>query len=123
MDRDPPIKYKIRYPGWDVRWDEWVDRKRLRWAVETDLISKIQVHDPVELWCCGNNVPGAWLESVVMRINKGKYGVLRAQSLGIVWVPRHRLRPLNNFKRGLPKGQEQLNKTLINVCAPSCNIM
>lgn len=55
-------KYKIRYPGWESRWDEWVSRKRFRWLVERNKIERIDLDDLVELWCCGSNVPGAWLE-------------------------------------------------------------
>ena len=29
-------RYKIHYPGWISRWDEWVDRKRLRWSWQTN---------------------------------------------------------------------------------------
>jgi hypothetical protein len=45
------------------RWDEWVPKARLRWAVDKNEIAHIQSDDIVELWCCGANVPGAWLES------------------------------------------------------------
>lgn len=45
------------------RWDEWVPKARLRWAVDKNEIVQIQSDDIVELWCCGANVPGAWLES------------------------------------------------------------
>ena len=38
-------KYKIRYPGWESRWDEWVPRSRLRWAVERNNLAKIKVRD------------------------------------------------------------------------------
>ena len=43
-------KYKIKYPGWDDRWDEWVPITRLRWKVEKNLIVQIRVNDPVEVW-------------------------------------------------------------------------
>ena len=46
-----------------------------------------------QLWCCGNNVPGVWLESTVCRIKRGNYLVLRTQGAGSVWVGRDRIRP------------------------------
>lgn len=42
-------KYKVRYPGWDGRWDEWVPRHRLRWAVDTNTVARIRVGDAVEV--------------------------------------------------------------------------
>lgn len=39
-----------------VRWDEWVPRSRLRWAVESNEVVQIRANDVVELWCCGANV-------------------------------------------------------------------
>lgn len=50
---------------WDSRWDEWVHRDRLRWTVAQDLNLRIGPNDDVEIWCCGSNVPGAWLEAKV----------------------------------------------------------
>lgn len=85
-------KYKIRYPGWESRWDEWVPRSRLRWTVDFNAIAKIQVDDVVEVWCCGSNVPGAWLECVVKKISQGKYNVGKVRSSGPLWVERDRLR-------------------------------
>ena len=38
------------------RWDEWVPRSRLRWAVESNEVVQIRANDVVELWCCGANV-------------------------------------------------------------------
>ena len=46
----------------------------------------------VELWCCGANVPGAWLESRVKRVRNGRYCVGRVLSTGSLWVERDRLR-------------------------------
>ena len=85
-------KYKIRYPGWESRWDEWVPRSRLRWAVDRNVVAKIQANDVVELWCCGANVPGAWLESKVKKVRGSKYCVGRVLSSGPLWVDRDRLR-------------------------------
>ena len=50
---DVCARYKIHYPGWVSRWDEWVHRNRLRWATEANEFSQIRVHDDVEIWCCG----------------------------------------------------------------------
>lgn len=85
-------KYKIRYPGWESRWDEWVPRSRLRWAVDRNVVAKLQANDVVELWCCGANVPGAWLESKVKKVRGNKYCVGRVLSSGPLWVDRDRLR-------------------------------
>ena len=85
-------RYKIRYPGWDSRWDEWVPRSRLRWAVATNTLVTIHVNDIVELWCCGANVPGAWLESKVKKIRGDRYCLGKVLSSGSLWVERDRLR-------------------------------
>lgn len=85
-------RYKIRYPGWESRWDEWVPRVRLRWTVSRNTLVSINVNDIVELWCCGANVPGAWLESKVKKIRNGRYCIGRVLSSGYLWVERDRLR-------------------------------
>ena len=95
VDKHPAQgRYKIRYPGWDSRWDEWVPRARLRWKVSTNTLVTIQVGDVVELWCCGANVPGAWLEAKVKRIRNGRYCLGRIVSSGFLWVERERIRLL-----------------------------
>jgi hypothetical protein len=38
-------------------------------------LARIRANDVVELWCCGANVPGAWLESRVKRVRNGRYCV------------------------------------------------
>lgn len=85
-------RYKIRYPGWDSRWDEWVPRSRLRWKVSRNDIESIRVGDVVELWCCGASVPGAWLETKVRRVRHGRYCLGKVISSGLLWVDRDRLR-------------------------------
>ena len=91
-------KYKIRYPGWESRWDEWVPRTRLRWAVEKNTLCAIRSGDVVELWCCGANVPGAWLESRVKKVRDGRFCVNRVLTTGTtshsrpLWADRARLR-------------------------------
>lgn len=85
-------RYKIHYPGWDSRWDEWVPRDRLRWTVEQDLNKRIMPNDDVEIWCCGSNVPGAWLEAKVRKVKGQTYCVGRVLSSGALWVNRERVR-------------------------------
>lgn len=66
-------RYKIHYPGWVSRWDEWVVRERLRWSWQAANDSAIiKTNDPVEIWCSGNNVPGAWLEARVRKVRPQK---------------------------------------------------
>ena len=55
-------------------------------------MAQILPNDVVELWCCGANVPGAWLESRVKKIRNGRYCVGRVLSTGSLWVERDRLR-------------------------------
>jgi hypothetical protein len=85
-------KYKIRYPGWESRWDEWVPRSRLRWTVASNTVCQIEAGDAVELWCCGVNVPGAWLESKVKKTRGNRYCLGKVLSSGSLWVERDRLR-------------------------------
>ena len=49
-------------------------------------LAHIRANDVVELWCCGANVPGAWLESRVKRVRNGRYcvGKVRVQALYMV---------------------------------------
>ena len=69
------LRYKVHYSGWDVRWDEWVARDRLRRALPDAESAaggkealRVADGDAVEVWCCGERVPGAWLESQVQCI-------------------------------------------------------
>ena len=85
----------MHYPGWESRWDEYVDLHRLRWEVDKDLATEITVNSTVELWCTGVNVPGAWLEARVRRVRNGMYYLGRVlSSTRDVWVPRNKLRPV-----------------------------
>jgi hypothetical protein len=93
VDKNPAEeKYKIRYPGWESRWDEWVPRSRLRWTVQPNKLVSIYVGDIVELWCCGVNVPGAWLETKVKKIRGNRYCLGKVISSGSLWVERDRIR-------------------------------
>jgi len=86
-------RYKIHYPGWVSRWDEWVHRNRLRWKKCDDIDgTPIRVNDDVEVWCCGSNVPGAWLEAKVRKVRGDRYDVGRVLSNGSLWVERNRVR-------------------------------
>jgi len=109
VDKHPSQgKYKIRYPGWESRWDEWVTRSRLRWAVDSNALCQIQSGAVVELWCCGANVPGAWLESRVKKVRGGRYCINRVLTTGPLWVERDRLRlvkrpsDIDNARHGSP---------------------
>lgn len=93
-------KYKIRYPGWESRWDEWVPRARLRWTVERNTLVSIEAGDVVELWCCGANVPGAWLESKVKKVRGSRYCLGRVLASGYLWVERGRLRLVRKGAEG-----------------------
>ena len=84
--------YFFRFLFFFIRWDEWVPKSRLRWAVDRNEVAQILPNDVVELWCCGANVPGAWLESRVKKVRNGRYCVGRVLSTGSLWVERDRLR-------------------------------
>jgi hypothetical protein len=113
--------------GWDARWDELVERKRLRWSVDHDKISPISVNDRVELWCCGQSVPGAWLDTVVKKIKRNLYGVLKSHSSSVIWVPRDRIRPLKLTKDQLAlynshgDGEYEYREEGTTACLPICH--
>lgn len=162
VDKSDGLRYKIHYPGWDSRWDEWVHRDRLRWTIDQDLQTKIGPNDDgtllllytspggpsfqkiwwlcsllafinrglcaqqyqpehesnmkrlikqcslyaVEIWCCGSNVPGAWLEAKVRKVKGQKYCVGRVLSSGALWVDRERVRLSPKGARNLGKGRD-----------------
>lgn len=101
--------YKIHYPGWETRWDEWVPRSRLRWVASANDDDVLEAGDVVELWCAGHNVPGAWLECVVKDIRQGSYCLGKVVSNGLLWVnQRERLRLVsrkNQLRMGRGTGQ------------------
>ena len=80
-----------------------MSRSRFRWLVEQDTIEPIIAGDPVELWCCGVNVPGAWLECVVNRVTaEGLYELSKVSVSGhSIMVPRSRIRLTSHQKRPL----------------------
>lgn len=104
-------RYKIRYPGWDSRWDEWVPRSRLRWAVGANTLASIHVGDIVELWCCGANVPGAWLESKVKKVHGNRYCLGKVLSSGYLWVQRDRLRLVRSAAEQLSREVDSADST------------
>lgn len=104
-------RYKIRYPGWDSRWDEWVPRSRLRWTVQENIIESINAGDIVELWCCGTNVPGAWLETKVKRTRHNRYCLGKVLSSGSLWVERNRIRLVRRGK-GIYRGDRNSDSDL-----------
>ena len=101
-------KYKIRYPGWESRWDEWVSRHRFRWLVSRNDLEAIEERDQVELWCCGANVPGAWLESRVLKVQHNMYCLDRVSSTGPMWVGRDRIR-LSSKRKDSSRGRRTID--------------
>jgi hypothetical protein len=93
-------RYKIHYPGWEERWDEWVPHSRLRWISQPNHFPLIEVGDTVELWCTGQNVPGAWLECTVKKIHEQLYCLGRILSTtNALWVPRDRIRLVKSWRQ------------------------
>ena len=66
-------KYKIRYPGWESRWDEWVPRSRLRWAVERNRCVRPSHNIDTRISSC-------WCEVAAAPVDEIPY-ILRAQTL------------------------------------------
>ncbi|CAM9205685.1 unnamed protein product [Choristocarpus tenellus] len=92
-------RYRIHYPGWDSRWDEWVSRDRLRWPVDRPSLTEddtLRRRDVVEVWCTGAHVQGAWLQAGVGKVKGDRVcltNVLVA-SPRTIWVPRGNCRKL-----------------------------
>ena len=84
--------YKVTFPGWEGRWDEWVSHERLRWRAKGPQLTRITRGDAVEVWCGSQNVPGAWLEASIKRIRGDDVKVERVLSSGSLWVARGRVR-------------------------------
>ena len=89
-------RYLVHYPGWEARWNEWVRRDRLRWAKpmlsDGDRRTTIKPKDRIEIWCGGNNVPGAWLEAKVSSVREGAVHVGDVVTAGDPWVSTSRVR-------------------------------
>eukprot|EP00752_Nemacystus_decipiens_P001227 g1226.t1 len=85
-----PGCYKVHYPGWEDKWDEWVPRDRLRWGNERLAAALKGIPprkgDSVEMWCQGLHVPGAWLEAVVHGVEKGRLYLGEVLTSGHFWV-------------------------------------
>ena len=125
-------KYKVHYPGWDSRWDEIVDRSRLRWAVDKNITKRLKPRDLVEVWCLGSNVPGAWLEARIKKIKNGQYymGKLLTSGSKMLWVERERLRPVTKRPleaqpepRRAPQTTDDISFTFGQQWTTSCIIM
>jgi hypothetical protein len=104
VERHPDgSQYKVAYPGWDHRWDEWVPRDRLRWGntiKATRLIGyRVEVGDDVEVWCGGINVPGAWLEAEVKQMKGGRLYLGSTITGGHFWVETSRCRLVRKGRR------------------------
>ena len=96
--------YKVTFPGWEGRWDEWVSRDRLRWrAKNTQEADALKPRDFVEVWCGSQNVPGAWLEASVQKIRGDAVEVGRVLSTGSLWVDRSRVRRARSSSSRKPK--------------------
>jgi hypothetical protein len=55
-------------------------------------------------------VPGAWLESRVREIRKGKYALEKVLATGYLWVERDRLRLVRRGELGQKKQEQQGKK-------------
>lgn len=75
--------------------------------MEQNLLDKINPNDDVEIWCCGSNVPGAWLEAKVRKVKGTKYCVGRVLSSGALWVERERVRMSPKGARSLGGGNKR----------------
>lgn len=103
--------YKVTFPGWQGRWDEWVPRERLRWPTPRMINGKnkkvffyqpvIKPRDFVEVWCSSKNVPGAWFEARVIKVkhNINKFLISSAEQAAAnsehsppVWIDGSRIR-------------------------------
>lgn len=100
-------------------------RDRLRWTVDQNLQIAINPNDDVEIWCCGSNVPGAWLEAKVRKVKGTKYCVGRVLSSGALWVDRERVRMSPKGARSLGKRAPQQSFFAREVASvsSSCSIM
>ncbi|CAN0407400.1 unnamed protein product, partial [Discosporangium mesarthrocarpum] len=89
VEKDGGGHYKVHYPGWEFRWDEWVPRSRLRWGNNSPSPAK---GDAVEMWCGGINVPGAWLEATVQAVHNNRLYLGEILTSGHFWVDADRVR-------------------------------
>ncbi|CAN0082146.1 unnamed protein product, partial [Phaeothamnion confervicola] len=96
VQKGPNGQYRVHYPGWEARWDEWVPRSRLRWGNDRKAKQlagrRAGVGDTVEMWCGGVSVPGAWLEASVRRVKGDRLYLGEMLTTGHFWVDRPRVR-------------------------------
>ena len=52
----------------------------------------LHINVQVEVWCTGNNVPGAWLEAKVKKVRGLKFDVGKVLAGGTLWVEREKVR-------------------------------
>ncbi|KAG5192614.1 hypothetical protein JKP88DRAFT_173095 [Tribonema minus] len=126
-------RYKVHYPGWEPRWDEWVSRERLRWGNDARaarlLGHPVEVGDTVEVWCGGVHVPGAWLEGRVscIRSDRAYLGDMLAAGTFSIPLARCRLvRKAELMARGEEEGETVRRRSLNVACmaAPcGCSVM
>ena len=82
----------LQYTGWDSdRWDEWVPREKIRFPTTENSVEKIKVGDPIEIFCLGKNVPGAWLEAVVFDVIATSDSAVEMYAIENVLVSNERL--------------------------------
>jgi hypothetical protein len=93
-----PGGWKVHYPGWDPKWDEWVDKSRIRPISQ----GKLEVGKRYEVeWR-----KGEWFEATVMRgLDDYFWYVHYSGEAGDddEWVTADRVRPLSGKSRSAPK--------------------
>jgi hypothetical protein len=77
--------YMVSYKGWHSRWDEWVDRSKLRWINFQIYNNRIYPGNKVEVRIISRNLQlcpeNFWFESVVIDVNDDNiYTVERSSS-------------------------------------------
>ncbi|CAM9160471.1 unnamed protein product [Chrysoparadoxa australica] len=130
QDPEKPGMYKVHYPGWESRWDEWVPRRRLRWGNTAAAVrlkgQEAQVNDTVEIWCGGVNVPGAWLEATVMGVRGDELYLGEVLTNEEMWTNRNRCCLVKKGEAMAPSGADGMNVCEViskTLCTASCAIM
>ncbi|KAG5188163.1 hypothetical protein JKP88DRAFT_178183 [Tribonema minus] len=119
-------RYKVHYPGWEARWDEFVPRERLRWGNDRRAAQlrdeRIAVGDMVEIWCGGTNVPGAWLEGRVSSIRGERVFLGDVVAEGFFSVTEERCRLVSKGASAPPQseGRSDTARALCNIARQSC---
>lgn len=112
--------FKIRYPGWAPRWDEWVPRSRLRWQMEIpnpDKLIEFHENDNIEIWYQGTAVPGAWIESkIIFNPNKNEKPDMHLTTLGLIEYNRIRLIKKSNKDQSSTTSTARISARITAVC-------